>query len=629
MDAALVARSTQDRSAHATLLRWCVPLFVALITFVAFLPALRAGFVSWDDDKNFLANPYYRGLGLAQLGWMWTTFHLGHYVPLTWMTLGLDYLLWGMNPAGYHRTSLVLHSADAVLVYFLARRVIGVEARGVTMVQRRHLAVSSAFAALVFSLHPLRVESVVWVTERRDVLSYLFYLTSALLYMRAVESDDARRRWYWPSVAVFACALLSKATSVTLPAVLLILNAYPLKRIGSASGGWWSQSSRNVYRELVPFIVLAGATVIMTFLALPHQTQLNVAQKAAVSAYSLMFYLWKTVAPTSLAPLYAMPVRIDPAASKYLVSYAVIISLGVAAWLARRKAPVVAMAWLAFLVAVLPMLGVVQNGPQIAADRYTYFAAPFLGVLAGAALLKLLPAFGGVATGVAGAILVALGALTWNQATVWENSRTLWTHVLQVEPDSPIARNNMGNVWFQQGRFDDAIEQYQRSITLKPNYPEAHNNLGVALSRRGKFDDAIAEYQRALVASPLNDEAHDNWGVALAAQGRAVDAIEQYRQAIAINPDNADAQVNWGNALLLLGNIRGAIDQYTVALRMRPDNAEAYVNWGVALARQGKLVEAVEKFRRALLITPDHPEASEYLARSLEILKAQPVGSSR
>ena len=629
MDAALVARSTQDRSAHATLLRWCVPLFVALITFVAFLPALRAGFVSWDDDKNFLANPYYRGLGLAQLGWMWTTFHLGHYVPLTWMTLGLDYLLWGMNPAGYHRTSVVLHSADAVLVYFLARRVIGVEARGVTMVQRRHLAVSSAFAALVFSLHPLRVESVVWVTERRDVLSYLFYLTSALLYLRAVESDDARRRWYWPSVAVFACALLSKATSVTLPAVLLILNAYPLKRIGSASGGWWSQSARNVYRELVPFIVLAGATVIMTFIALPHQTQLNVAQKVAVSAYSLMFYLWKTVAPTSLAPLYAMPVRIDPAASKYLVSYAVIISLGVAAWLARRKAPVVAMAWLAFLVAVLPMLGVVQNGPQIAADRYTYFAAPFLGVLAGAALLKLLPAFGGVATGVAGAILVALGALTWNQATVWENSRTLWTHVLQVEPDSPIARNNMGNVWFQQGRFDDAIEQYQRSITLKPHYSEAHNNLGVALSRRGKFDDAIAEYQRALVASPLNDEAHDNWGVALAAQGRAVDAIEQYRQAIAINPDNADAQVNWGNALLLLGNIRGAIDQYTVALRMRPDNAEAYVNWGVALARQGKLVEAVEKFRRALLITPDHPEASEYLARSLEILKAQPVGSSR
>ena len=624
-----MARSTQDRSAHATVLRWCVPLFVALITFVAFLPALRAGFVSWDDDKNFLANPYYRGLGLAQLGWMWTTFHLGHYVPLTWMTLGLDYLLWGMNPAGYHRTSLVLHSADAVLVYFLARRVIGVEARGVTMVQRRHLAVSSAFAALVFSLHPLRVESVVWVTERRDVLSYLFYLTSALLYLRAVESDDARRRWYWPSVAVFACALLSKATSVTLPAVLLILNAYPLKRIGSASGGWWSQSSRNVYRELVPFMVLAGATVIMTFIALPHQTQLNVAQKVAVSAYSLMFYLWKTVAPTSLAPLYAMPVRIDPAASKYLVSYAVIISLGVAAWLARRKAPVVAMAWLAFLVAVLPMLGVVQNGPQIAADRYTYFAAPFLGVLAGAALLKLLPAFGGVATGVAGAILVALGALTWNQATVWENSRTLWTHVLQVEPDSPIARNNMGNIWFQQGRFDDAIEQYQRAIALKPNYPEAHNNLGVALSRRGKFDDAIAEYQRALVASPLNDEAHDNWGVALAAQGRAVDAIEQYRQAIAINPDNADAQVNWGNALLLLGNIRGAIDQYTVALRMRPDNAEAYVNWGVALARQGKLVLAVEKFRRALLITPDHPEASEYLARSLEILKAQPVGSSR
>lgn len=623
-----MARSRAVRSSRAASLLWLVPIVIAVITFVAFIPTLGSGFVSWDDDKNFLTNPYYRGLGLAQLAWMWTTFHLGHYVPLSWMTLGLDYVLWGMNPAGYHLTNVLLHAADSVLVYFFAHRILRLSAPNAIVAEPRRLAIASAFAALVFSVHPLRVESVAWITERRDVLSFVFYLASALLYLRAAERGEERSRWYWLSVASFVCALLSKATSVTLPAILLILDVYPLRRLGG-SAGWWTESAKRVYRDLMPFALLAGATVIMTFVALQHLAQLDVAQKVAVSAYSLGFYLWKTVAPSALAPLYAMPQTIDPLATRYLLPYAVITAVSAAAWLDRRRWPIAAIAWLAFLVAVFPMLGLVQNGPQIAADRYTYFAAPYLGILAAAALLPLRRIAWNASIGIACAIVITLGALTWNQAAVWHDSMSLWTRVLDVEPDSPIAHNNMGNLVFKQNRFDDAVRHYRRAIILLPDYPEAHNNLGVALSRQGKLPEAIAEYQRALASLPTYDEAYDNWGAALAAQGKAADAIAKYQQAIAINPGNSDAQVNWGNALLLLGNITGAIYQYTVALRIRPDNADAYLNWGVALARQGKLADAVTQFRRALELRPDFPQANEYLQRSLAILKAQPGAPSR
>ena len=598
---------------------WVVPVVVAIATVVAFLPALRAGFVSWDDDKNFLNNPYYRGLGFTQLRWMWSTFLLGHYVPLSWMSLGLDFTLWGMNPAGYHLTSLLLHTANAVLVYLLARRLLGfIEADPI------RLALASAVAALSFSIHPLRVESVAWITERRDVLSYLFYLSSALSYLRFVDATDSRRRWYACSLAAFACALLSKATSVTLPAVLLIMNAWPLARLDLSPGGLLGARSRQVYRELAPFVVLAAGIVVMTFIALQHLAQLNATQKVAVSAYGVAFYLWKTIAPASLAPLYTMPRQVNPVAARYLVSYLVIAAVSALAWFARRRSPVVTATWLAFLVAVFPMLGLVQNGPQIAADRYTYFAAPFLGVLAAAGLLRLPRALLVAGSIVTTAVLFAFGTLTWNQAGIWRDSLTLWTRVVDVEPAAPIAHNNIGNLSFQARRYNESIQHYQQAVTLQPDYAEAHNNLGVAYSRVGRLADAIAEYQRALAIAPFNDQARENWGLALAEEGKVAEAIEQYRLALVINPENADILVNWGSALLQRGDVAGAVAQYMAALTLRPDSPDAYVNLGVALAREGKLVQAVEKFRQALALQPDHVAANEYLQKSLAVLRAQP-----
>src|SRR3989454_5694637 len=322
--------------------RWLVPMLIALATFAAFLPTLQNEFVGWDDVTNFLENPDYRGLAWTQLRWMWTT-HLGHYIPLTWMTLGLDYLLWGLNPVGYHLTSLLLHTANAVVFFFVVRRLL-TRALPSPSEHGYALAVSSGFAALVFAIHPLRVESVAWVTERRDVLSGLFYLLTILLYLRACERGARSRGWYGLSVAAFVLALLSKSMVVNLPVVLLILDVYPLRRLGGAVG-WWSEPVRRVYVEKIPFVLLAAAASGIALLAqLSHDTMVSVVQlsglgRLAVSVYGLSFYLWKTVAPVNLSPLYELPPTVNPWAPPFLVSYGVVLGITAIVLALRRRLP--------------------------------------------------------------------------------------------------------------------------------------------------------------------------------------------------------------------------------------------------------------------------------------------------
>lgn len=611
-----------ERERHHLALRF-VPLGVALITFVVFAPTLQNGFVSWDDDKNFLTNPYYRGLGLTQLRWMWTTFHLGHYVPLSWMTLGLDHAIWGMNPVGYHLTNLLLHTANAVLLYLIAKRLFA-STDDVKLNSDLRRVLPAALAALLFAVHPLRVESVAWATERRDVLSALFFLSSILLYLRSRDAEPGRS--YWFALVCFACALLSKATAVTLPAILFILNIYPLRRLGGKAG-WWSDESRRVYRELAPFFALSAAASVMTFVALQHLDQLGLGGKFAVSAYSLAFYVRKMVAPVSLSPLYAMPTSVDATAGRYLAAYCVAIALCGAAWFYRRRSPAVAAAWAAFVVVLFPLLGFVQNGPQLAADRYTYYAAPALTLLAAAALFHY--ARPAVATGVASVALAWLGVLTWRQTHVWHDSESLWSQVLNVEPDSPIGRNNWGNIVAARGQWDEAVQQYERAVQVSPRYAEGHNNLGVALSHVGRPSEAVAHFRDALAIDPKYADAQNNWGIATIQQGDADGAMEHYRLALALNPSDADAHTNWGNALVRIGRPADAERHYEEAITLRPDHADAHFNWGVALARQGKLSEAVVQFRHALSINPNHAEAKEYLARALQLQQHADVQSPR
>src|SRR3989449_8165700 len=387
-------RQRREPVTRALTQRWVyrlVPVLVALVTFAAFLPALQNQFVSFDDDKNFLDNPHYRGLAWTHLRWMWTT-HLGHYIPLTWMTLGLDYLLWGMNPVGYHLTSLLLHAANAVAFFFVVRRIL---TRALpSLSERGHaLAVSAGFAALVFAIHPLRVESVAWVTERRDVLSGLFYLVTILVYLRACEREERGRRWYSLAVATFLLALLSKSMVVNLPIVLLILDVYPLRRLGGAIG-WWSEPARRVYVEKIPFVLLAAAASAIAVMAQSSVhaalslAQLSVPGRLAISAYGLSFYLWKMVVPVNLSPVYELRPPVNPWATPFLLSYGLVLVITATVLALRRRVPGLLAAWLAYIVVLLPVLGIVQSGPQIAADRYTYLAGLGWAILAGAGLLS-------------------------------------------------------------------------------------------------------------------------------------------------------------------------------------------------------------------------------------------------
>src|SRR5437867_833013 len=493
---------------------WLVPVLIALVTVAAFLPALQSQFVSWDDAENFLDNPHYRGLGWSQLHWMWTT-HQGHYIPLTWMTLGLDYLLWGMNPFGYHLTSLLLHAANAVAFFFVVRRILKRALPSPS--ERGHaLAVSAGFAALVFAIHPLRVESVAWVTERRDVLSGLFYLSAILIYLRACERGARGRGWYWLSVAAFALALLSKSMVVNLPIVLLILDVYPLRRLGG-SIGWWSAPARRVYVEKIPFVLLAAAAAAIAVMAqLSHDTMVSVVQlsapgRLAVSVYGVSFYLWKTVAPVNLSPLYELPPTVNPGALPFIVSYGVVLAITAIVLALRRRVPGLPAAWVAYIVVLLPVLGIFQSGPQIAADRYTYLASLGWAILVSAGVLshwrssrrsKTGTPANWLLAGIAFCVVVGLGVLTWNQVQVWHDSEKLWSHAVAIDPGSAVGQYSWGLALAQEGKLTEAIEHYTTALRIKPDYADAHINLGIALAQQGKLAEASEHYQQALHSKP-------------------------------------------------------------------------------------------------------------------------------
>jgi tetratricopeptide (TPR) repeat protein len=577
-------------------------VLIVLVTSAAFLPALQNQFLRWDDHKNFLGNPHYRGLGWTHLRWMWTT-HLGHYIPLTWMTLGLDYVLWGMNPLGYHLTNLLLHAANAVLFYFVAFRILGLGLPDPGDRRQADLALSAGFAALVFAIHPLRVESVAWVTERRDVLSGLFSLSAILIYLRTCERGERGRGWYWAAVGLFACALLSKSMVVNLPIVLLILDVYPLRRLGGTIG-WWSEPARRVYIEKIPFVLLAAAAAAIAVMAqlsvhaAASLAQLSVPGRVAVSAYGLSFYLWKMVVPLNLSPLYPLSPIVNPWAMPFILSYTMVLAITAIALALRRRVPGLPAAWLAYVVVLLPVLGIFQSGPQIAADRYTYLASLGWAILAGACLLfcwriSRTSTTGTPTTlpiaGVAICVVAGLGVLTWNQVQIWHDSERLWTYTVAIHPNSSLAQFSLGIVLSEQGKPTEAIEHFQKGLQLRPDEPSAHTNLGVALIQQGKLADAIEHFRQAVRIYPDDALAHTNWGSALIDLGKPSEAIEHFQQALRIHPDDALAHTNWGSALIDLGKPSEAIEHYSKALRITPGLAEAQNGLGQALAQEQRL----------------------------------------
>lgn len=672
---------------------WLIPILVALVTFFALLPTLQNGFVNWDDDKSIIKNLHYRGLGWAQLRWMFTTFYMGHYQPLSWVSLGLDYLVWGMGPFGYHLTSLMLHAANAVLFYFLVLRLLSLAYSVPNGPGGGALRVASGFAALFFSIHPLRVESVAWVTERRDVLSGFFLLCAILCYLRAGEVGGERswRRWVSGAVLFFGLSLLSKATGIGLPLVLLVLDVYPTRRLGGRVG-WWTQAARRVWWEKAPFIVLALAAAVIASIA-----QYQVGAMRPLELYGIFsrllqvlfgtaFYLWKTIVPVNLSPLYEIPVHINPLAVPFLLSGAAVIALTVIFLLLRRLWPAGLAVWVCYGVFLAPVLGVAQSGPQFVADRYSYLSCLGWAVLVGAGIFYLWcwSAGGRISHQLlAGAavlcfgVLSGLGILARGQTEIWHDSEKLWRYALSIDEGSSYGHNNLGNSLSIQGKVDEAIAHFRRGLQIDPDsadlwynlgnalarqgksqeaeicllraldlnfqYADAHYDLGNLLASGGKLEDAAAHFREALRMDPAYAQAHNNLGSVLAAQGKLDDAVVHFREAVRIDPNHANAHQNLGRVLIRQGRLNDAEEQFQQALKIKPDYVEAYDSLGKIMAEKGDLDRAIDLFRQAVTIQPGFVEAHESLARALaekgrraeaiqeyqealRILKLQPAG---
>lgn len=585
-----------------------IPLLIALVTFAAFSPALWNGFVEWDDHVNLVSNPDYRGLGMKQLRWMFTTVLMGQYIPLTWMTFGADYLLWGMNPFGYHLSSLLLHTANAGVFYFVALRLLRLAMRrGETT-----LRLGAGAAALLFAIHPLRAESVAWVTERRDVLSGLFFLLTILTYLKACEADGAsRRRWLGGSVGLYLLSLSSKSMGATLPIILVLLDIYPLGRLGGRWREWIAPEARKVWVEKLPYLLLALAAVGLALYAmlanffLTSLETLPLAARVSLAFYSLWFYLWKTLLPLGLVPLYELPSRVNPLNPQFLLGALAVAVITGGLLVMRRRWPAGLAVWVSYVVMLAPVSGIVHNGFQLANDRYSYLPCLGWALLGGAAVCavararasgKLSLSFARLAAGAGVVWFIGLGALAWQQALVWRDTDTLWRHGLEFNPDCAICHGNLGVILYNEGYAAVAIEHLQRVLTLKPDHVKGHINVGLALAALGRSSEAIEQFQLVLKHYPTDVDARTHLGMALVQQGKPEEAVEHLRQAIQLNPTHVGAHTNLGNALAELGNPGEAIAHYRRAIELKPEFPYPHFGLARAYLAQGKTGSAEEEY---------------------------------
>ena len=580
--------------APATLPRFLLPALVFVIALVTFLPGLDGQFLNWDDDLNFLANPNFRGLGWSNIRWMFTTTLTGHWIPLSWLTLGLNYTLGGMNPWGYHLGNVLLHAANAALFYFVARRLL---AKAGAAAGEAALSAGATVAALLFAVHPLRVESVVWITERRDVQGALFFLLSISGYLHAVESErDGRLAPLWRglSVAAFAAALLSKASTMMLPAALLVLDVYPLRRLGQ---GW-----RRLSIEKLPYCALAAADLAVAWMAVQRETRVSnlgehgVAGRLTLVLHSVFFYPWKWVWPVGLSPMYEVPERIDPLAPRFLVAIFAVLLVTAALVALRRRWPAGLTAWTYSALMILPVSGALHAGYQLAQDRWSYWSGMGFALLAGGGLAWLLDlrSRGRVsawmprsAMAAAAALVLILGAGAWEQSKVWRDTETLWRRGASVDPSCMVCQNNLGNLLLDQDRLAEAETAFRAAVTARPESAGPRNNLGAVLVRRGRYDEAAAQFREAMRLAPDRIGGALNLGLLYVVQGKFAEAIPQLRHVLAQRPDRPDARAVLSTALVKRAD--------ELRREGRPGEADSLVRESAALAQDRSATEALPK----------------------------------
>lgn len=582
------------------------PLSIVLVVVAVFAIGLRNEFVRWDDHTNFVDNPYFRGLGLRQLAWMFSTTLMGHYIPVTWLTLGLDYVIWGMQPAGYHFTNLVLHAANAVVFFWVAKRLLVVARPEASETALRW---GAAVAALFFAIHPLRAESVAWATERRDELSGLLFLTCVWAYLRAAAAEaPRRRRLLTVSVAAFVLAMLSKSIVMTLPLLLVVIDWYPLRRLQRP---WWSRENGRILLEKLPFLVVGITGAAVAYWAVGHNeyftppTKYPLPSRMAMALYSIVFYVSKTVLPMDLSPLYELPSRVDPLDPQFLsAAIAVaVVSIALVALAGRWPAALAAYAW--YVIVLAPVGGLVHAGFQLAHDRYSYLSCLPFAVLVGAAAVwlggarargALRPPFFAASCAALGALLATLGLLTSLQVQVWRSTESLWTHATYATPECSICHDNYGALLVNSSPVPPrpqliAIEHFQQALALKPDREKPYGGLGLALIQLGRPREAEAALRRVIDKRPVELGALNNLGLALSQQQRFAEAEPYLRQAVAMDAHNVVVRANLAEALVGLKRFDQALAELHRAADERPFAPEPRIGLVLAYRAAGNTTE--------------------------------------
>jgi protein O-mannosyl-transferase len=576
------------------------PLLIALalivVTIAVYAGASKNDFVSYDDPKYVTENSTVSaGLTARGVSWALTTGTDANWFPLTWLSHMLDVQLYGTNAGGHHLTNVALHVANTLLLFGVLYWTTGALWR-------------SGFVAALFAVHPLHVESVAWVAERKDVLSTLFMMLTLWAYVWYVRSPRASR--YALVLLLFALGLMSKPMLVTLPCVLLLLDVWPLERVSFAANQ--RSTALRLVREKIPLFALAIVSSVVTFLvqrrggAVVGLDAFPLSLRVENALVSYVAYIGKMLWPSRLAAFYPYPEFLS--AGLVAGALLVLIAVSVVVIRARRRHPYFPVGWLWYLGTLLPVIGLVQVGNQAMADRYTY--VPMIGLLIIAAWgipdLVARSRYRSIALSSAAVLVIAANAITARaQVSNWRNSTTLFSHALAVTRDNHIAENNLGRALAADGKIPEAVAHYTEALRIRPGYATAHTNLGAALMKQGKLDEAIAHFREGLRLKPDLAEAHMDLAAALASQGKADEAIGHYAEAVRLKPDFAEAQGNWGLVLAGQGKPDEAITHYEEALRLNPSFADVHNNLGFALASQGKFQDAIPHYMDAVRINPD------------------------
>jgi len=595
-----------------TLRTWAVPVGVALWTFVVFAGSLRNGFLNWDDNRFFLDNPWFRGLGWSHIKWVFTNTREGFY-PLSWLTYAFDYQIWGLDPFGYHLTTLVIHVANACVCYALIASLLRTRLSVSSADGERVFLLSCAVGSLFFAVHPLRVEAVAWATGRGRPLSVLFLMLSVQAYVRgrSLAGVGGTKR-IGTALLLYAASLLSGPCGLMFPFVLVLLDVYPLQRLRSAST---MQERRSVLLEKLPFVALSGVSVAMTLGARAqlrgHVLQLadyGLLRRCAQACYGVCFYVWKALAPFPLSPLYRLRHAFNPLSVPYMLCVVLAVGVTGLAVRLRHRWPWAAVAWGCYGVLILPVLGLVQSGPQIAADRYTYLACVPFALLVSLGVWRLCSGADAVMTprrvrlvlSMACVALAVLSGLSLRQVRVWHDSETFWTHVLDLDAANHIAYNHRGAARHGRGDTAGALADYASALRLAPGYAEVLNNRGLLYEEQGQLATALSDYEEAIAAAPQRPSAYYNRGNLRKKRGDLSGAVEDYTSAIERGLDAYGVYHNRGNARAKCGDVAGAFADYATAIRLVPDSPVPYFGRGALHRAQGKWRAAADDFEKAL-----------------------------